>query len=108
MHILPKDIELDKYYIVDITELNKPELFRNDFKSLDEGVSVIRKYLKFDFKHYQVIKGEEAIKHKIKFKESKFRVNFINVVKYDYPPERVTLQNKKTWRTIQRRKQKQK
>jgi hypothetical protein len=99
-------INKNRYYIVDLTDLGKPELFHNVFIEPVEAEEVICEYLKYDFKTYNVIIGLDAIKHGLKFKMQKKGERAlckIIVTKYDYPGERVSQQNKKTYRTIQRR-----
>jgi hypothetical protein len=106
-------VEPESYYVVDFRVMDKPELFKNEFETEDEALTVVEKYLKFDLKNYPVIKGIDAIRHNIPFRSRKSKVGpdgivkngYIRALKYDYPAERVHKQKRKTWRTIQRRKQ---
>jgi hypothetical protein len=75
----------------------------------EDAKNAIKRGLKGNFKRYQPIYGFRAIKNRYRFIAVK-RVNkitkHIKILKYDYPEIRKSLQNKKTYRTIMRRKAK--
>ena len=72
-----------------------------------EATEAVNKFLAGNFVKFIPIKGEDAMRHGLKLKrlESHHRMTSIPVVTYDYPVQRVTTQNKKTYRTIYRRRQ---
>jgi len=92
---------------VDCTILHSPVLFRNTFKKKGHAIKAIEDYLGHNFRRYIVIKGEKALIHGLKFKVLlwKHEMTSIPVEKYDYPAKRITVQSKKNFRTILRRRE---
>lgn len=100
-----KKVKANKWYVVDLRILHEPLLFRNEFNNKKSAIEAICNHLSFNFKDYIPISGEDAITYNIQLKKLMKKGGYrIPVVKYDYPPERITYQNKKTYRTIIRRK----
>lgn len=93
-------IRENKYYIVDLTDIAKPFLLQNQFKTVEDAEKAVIRYRKYDFKNFPIISGIDAIKHRLKFR--KFGKIWIH--KWIYPEERFDRQKRKTWRTVQRRK----
>lgn len=99
------------YYIVDLRKPKKPKLLWNVFTRKSKAVEAIIKYLGYDTQRFYPIKGREAIengvttfvlKHSYRYPGD---IHYVKILKYDYPPNRLTLQKKKTFRTSARRKQ---
>ena len=111
----PTSIDPLKYYIVDIQTLGgEPYLLWNTYNSEDQALYAIEKRLGFDLKRYVVCKGVKAIRHGLRFYwdmsivKSKLpikAIHWLRPLKYDYPENRMPGQNRKTYRTIMRRRQ---
>lgn len=99
----------NKWYVVDISVLSKPELFRDTFNSESKADDVIIKYFDFDFFNYKSISFEEIKLHNLKFKNwGKDQKCYIGINKYEYPVNRDTFQKRKSFRNLKRRHNKNK
>lgn len=95
-------LENNKYYIVNITTITKPFMYKNAFNSKPRAMDVLEKYIKTDYVNYKIVTGEEAIKYNLKFGKHKK----IIITKYVYPPDTIKgeRQPRKTFRTQARRR----
>lgn len=104
-----REIQPKKYYIVDLDDPYKPRLIAKYFDSKSQARFCIGKFLKADFRRFDIVTGQEIIDDPIDWFTSTLVGNGERIAKYDYPPELISQQEKKTWRTMyryhQRRKQ---
>src|SRR5690606_36219551 len=95
------------YYIVDISNILRPRYFSRAFMDKLEAENTIRLRFKGNFRDFKVELGTTIAKYglrrHIKIQRKLIPLNLVDL-KYSYPPERVTLQQRKDWRTLKRRK----
>lgn len=101
-------IREDRFYIVDLwNEVGEPLLLWNEFNDWEEAVTAMFRCLcKHAGDRYIVISGPDALKHKLGIWGHKFSYNvhykdskpWIDVPKYRYPPNCITMEQKYRFR----------
>jgi len=91
------------WYVLDFTNFQKPTVLPIYFLSKKLAKEGIRRGVKKNLRrYYRPIQGKVIIKHEfpVVFKKGTWK----KVTKYDYPTDRLTAQQKKTFRTVMRRR----
>jgi len=99
---IKKIIQGDKWYLVDTINHKEPRLVRIDFNTKQDVINRIKYNLHQDIR-WDYISGEMAILNKLKFKRRGRNMGNIHVDKYEYSPELLTRQERKSFRTKFRR-----
>lgn len=98
-------IEPDKWYIVDLTNRNVNrtyKIIRAAFKTKSRAIEAIQRHLNDREIYFDVIKGKDVLHYEIPFVAMHYH-GIPYLMKYDYPPEALTYQDKKSFRTKYRR-----
>jgi len=98
----------DKYwYIVDLRKKTMDKsyyLLRKGYASKKEAKRILELNLKDRLYYFEVVKGTQAKEFGFRFRKKTQAGSYLNyIVKYDYPSELETLQDKKSYRTKYRR-----
>ena len=98
-------IVLHYYYIVNTKNILKPTYLPVAFPDRREAMDYIRTRFESNFNNYTVERGSNVIKYKLPkgFYRSKIILSNKLYLKYQYPPWRITHQQRKDFRTIKRR-----
>lgn len=88
------------YYIADLRDMLKPKVFPDIFDTVESAQDVLEDSFGLNYHNFDVITEEEQIEHSLPFSEKPL----VRVLEYDYPPSKVTPQQRKTYRTNQRKK----
>lgn len=97
------------YYIVDLADIHNLRLMHNHYASWDDAYEAIAQGLRGNYRRYYPINGGKARRLRLHFytwnyqKVTKVKRTVI-IPRYEYPKERITKQNRKTYRTIMRRR----
>ncbi len=89
-----------KYYIVDISVINNVRAYTTEFNTYSEALNQIEDWYGLDYDNFEVVGYDDLIKYNIPLKLKRR----VYKKKWQYPISRVTEQQKKTWRTIRRRR----
>lgn len=100
------------WYIVDLIDLRDPRLLMNHFPTKSDAKKALRKYLTNNVERFDIVSGKKAIKYNMKFvatkrerRKGKVRPGAIRLHKYKYPDHVKTRKQRKSIRTMIRRKQ---
>ena len=85
-----------KWYLVDTIIKYQPKAYMRDFDSAEDVERFINSTLGGSLR-WGCAKGEDAIRNKLVFRNK--QEDLPKIVKYDYPPECITNQDKKNFRT---------
>lgn len=98
---------MDKYYIVDLINILKPRYIPKPLDSRQEARLIINCFLDGNYDRFTIETGKTIGKYGIKsyrtYLRSQVTKRMINL-KYNYPSHRTTLQQKKDFRTMARRR----
>ncbi len=103
-----KDIMPKKYYIINMEDPMKPKVIAKFFDHKNQAKFCIGKFLKADFKKFDIVNGQDIIDDPIDWHTDIILGDSDRISKYDYPSEIITIQEKKTWRTMYRYYQRKK
>jgi hypothetical protein len=99
------------YYIIDLSNILKPRYIRRAFDSPKEARLIIGAFLWGDFERFHIEDGYTLAKYQIKaygkYLKSRVRRNLMQM-KYDYPEHCITGQQRKDFRTMSRRRLREK
>ena len=100
-----KSLIKNKHWYIVVVKNKKPILYYKAFKT-KESIKSFMDINNIKGFNFLVIKGEQALEYNIKIKTRAFNVLFRHtepLVKYRYPVDRFTKQDKKSFRTKSRR-----
>jgi len=96
-----RKIDTSKWYLVDTITNRLPTLLRNEFDTKKAAIRFIENKLDGNLL-WDYLSGEEAKELGLKFKMKGPRLG-VQVIKYEYPPDILTPQERKSFRTQLRR-----
>jgi hypothetical protein len=97
-----KVITPSNYYIVDMEDMIRPKLVAKYFNKKDQAIFCINKYFGGNFRRYDIVIGQDLLDDPIEWYTGLILGDYDRLNKYDYPEEKITQQEKKTWRTMYR------
>lgn len=100
---MPKIIKPHRWYIVDLRRKGQYsyKLLNKNFESKKVAQQALKRTAKENELFFEVIKGEQAIEFGFVLAYGPTYADYM--LKYDYPPELVTIQDRKSYRTKFRR-----
>lgn len=102
MRKLNDEILNPKHWYIMVFIKGKPVLYSRFFKTREKAENFM--YInKIKGLQYTPIKGEKAIDYELKFHKGRVNRLFKNIDSYDYPVDRISKQDRKSFRTKSRR-----
>jgi len=96
-----RKVDATKWYLVDTITNRLPTLLRKEFDTKKDAIRFIENKLNGDLV-WDYLPGSEVIEMGLRFKMKGPRLG-VQVIKYEYPPELLSQQERKNFRTKFRR-----